>query len=527
MPKSAGNVTHCTNPITGTLLGHSPLHDEADLAAAMDHARQAQAAWAAVKPPERCRVLKQLVPVLLSESDRLAQLISDDNGKTRVDALATEILAAILATRYYCRKAPGFLKSMKPGMGALATFNKKSRIDRVPYGVVGIISPWNYPFSIPFSEVLMALLAGNAVILKTATQTQMVGMALNDLFQATDIPGGLLTTLNIPGRTAGKAFLDAGIDKLFFTGSVPVGKQLMALAAESLTPINLELGGNDAMLVCPDADPVRAANGAIWAGFSNCGQSCGGVERIYVHADIYDRFLFELEKRVTSLRVGLDKGPDMDTDVGGMTTAGQLETVRLHLDDAIEKGATVFAQAGLPENPALANLFPPTVLTDVDHDMLVMKEETFGPIIAVMKVASMDDAVRFANGSPLGLTGSVWSRNRKQARQLGSRIQAGAITINDHLMSHGLPETPWGGFKESGIGRSHGRLGFNEMTQPRVIVDDWLPFVRRDLWWYPYSRGVYDGLKGLLRFLYGTGMDRVWGIPAFLKTIPRMFSKRN
>lgn len=526
MPKRADHATHSTNPITGTLLGHSPLHDIGDLENAMEQARTAQVKWATVKPAARSQILKQLIPVLLSEGDRLAKLISDENGKTRLDAMATEILAATLATRYYCRKAPAFLKTTGPGKGSLATFNKKSHILRVPYGVVGIISPWNYPFSIPFSEVLMALLAGNAVILKTATQTQMVGMALNDLFQATDIPGGLLATLNMPGRIAGKAFLDAGVDKLFFTGSVPVGKQLMALAAESLTPVNLELGGNDAMLVCPDADPARAAAGAMWAGFSNCGQSCGGVERIYVHADIYDRFLLELENRVKILRVGLDKGPDMDIDVGGMTTSGQVDTVRQHLDDAIAKGATVFAQATVPEDPALANLFPPTVLTEVTHDMLVMKEETFGPIIAVMKVGSMDEAVRLANDSPLGLTGSVWSRNRKRARQLGSRIRAGAITINDHLMSHGLPETAWGGFKESGIGRSHGQLGFNEMTQPQVIVDDWLPFVRRDLWWYPYSRSVYDGLKGLLQALYGTGMDRLRGIPAFLKTIPRMFKSR-
>lgn len=516
--------TACINPATGELLGESPLHTIDDLKTAIASAREAAPAWAALTPNERVRHIRKIQDTLAIQAEELAEIIAKDNGKTVVDALAAEVMTAAIAVHYYCRKAPSFLKASRPGFGTIALVNKRSQVLRVPYGVIGIISPWNYPFAIPFSEAIMGLLAGNTVILKAATETQFTGLALKSVIESANLPDGVFHYLNLPGQIAGEGFLKQGVDKLFFTGSVPVGKRLMAMAAETLTPVNLELGGNDAMLVCEDADPVRAAAGAVWAGFSNAGQSCGGVERIYVHEAVYDPFMAELKQRTEALRPGNSLSPDCD--LGCMTTPAQVEVVKAHIDDALAHGATIFAKSPEPQEGTVRQFHPACVLTNVTQDMKVMRDETFGPVLGVMKVSSMEAALQMANDSDLGLTGSIWSGNRKKARKLARQIQAGAVTINDHLMSHGVPETSWGGFKESGIGRSHGELGFNEMTQPQTIVDDWLPGVRKNLWWHPYSRKVFDGLKGLTVALYGKGAgNRLSGMMKALKALPRMFRK--
>ena len=329
------------------------------------------------------------------------------------------------------------------------------------------------------------------------------------------------------GAKAGDAFIDAGVDKLFFTGSVAVGKYLMKKASERLTPLVLELGGNDAMIVCEDADLYRAACGAVWAGMQNAGQSCGGVERIYVDKKVYHEFLAILKERVEGIRVG--EGTLPTSDIGAMTTRKQMRTVQEHIDDALAKGAKIFAQSKVPEDKK-GQFMPCMVLTDVNHTMLTMRDETFGPIVGVMPFETIDEAIALANDSNLGLTGSVWSKDRKKAVQIGRRIMAGAIAINDHLMTHGLAETPWGGFKESGIGRTHGDIGFGEMTQPQVVVDDLLatmPFVRRNFWWQPFEKSQYDGAKGLIDAFHGKGFrERFVGFNKLSRAFYRTFVKK-
>ncbi len=501
-PDSAPRETVSLSPATGRVVGSSPLNSIEDLTAALARARGAQDTWAETSVSRRADHVRRVADYVAAHASDLAEVISADNGKTRLDALATEVLPAVMAARFYAKKARAWLRPRRLGAGGLLLANKRSRLYRVPFGVIGIISPWNYPFGIPFSEVVLGLLAGNAVILKTATETQAVGRFLVKCILSADLPDGVFNYVNLPGRVAGEAMLAGGVDKLFFTGSVAVGKQLMARAAETLTPVSLELGGNDAMIVLDDADLARAAAGAVWAGFSNCGQSCGGVERIYVVREVYDRFLAKLKPRIEGLRVGPDE--NFDVDLGAMTTTRQMETVRRHVDEALARGAEIFARSAAPEG----NFLPALVLTGVTHDMTIMRDETFGPVVGVMAVADEDEAVALANDSHLGLTGSVWSKNRRRAEAVGRRIQAGAITINDHLMSHGLPAAPWGGFKESGIGRTHGRLGFDEMTEPQVIVRDLLPGVKKNLWWHPYSPRVYQGLLGALQGFYGRGPGR-------------------
>lgn len=516
------NQTLSYSPATGEQIGKSELNTTNDLTKMINESRKAQIEWQSIPVKERSKRIFKIKDHLVDNMDELSQMISDDNGKVRFDALATEIFPAIMATKYYAKNAAKFLKPKKIHGSSIVLINKRSFVRYEPFGVVGIISPWNYPFSIPYSEVIMGLLAGNGVILKTATETQMVGKALRDAINSADLPKGLFQYINIPGRIAGEAFLKSGINKLFFTGSVPVGKILMKIAADTLTPVSLELGGNDAMLVCEDADIDRAVNGAVWGGLSNAGQSCGGVERIYIHENIYDSFMQKLKENVETLKIG--DPSNFDTDVAVMTTEKQVNSVKLHLDDAIKNGAVLYAESKTTDDSK--NILTPKVLTNVNHKMIMMREETFGPLIGVMKVENMEEAIELANDSSLGLTGSVWSKNNKKAIEIGKRIKAGAITINDHLMSHGLAETSWGGFKESGIGRTHGEQGFMEMVQAQYIVNDILPGVKKNIWWHPYSKDLYEGLKSIVYLFYGNSISqRIRNLLKPLKVLPRMFKK--
>jgi len=514
--------TESVNPATGETIGYSPKNSVDDLKEAIRKARRAQEAWAVLTVKKRIRALRGMRVHLMEHAEKIVALISRENGKARVDALATEVLPAVMALDYYTSHAKKFLKPTVLLPGSFLLFNKWSKMFRVPYGVIGIISPWNYPFGIPFSEVVMGLLAGNGVILKTATNTQLVGREIEACLRAAGLPDGIFSFINISGDVAGDAFIDSGIDKLFFTGSVSVGKKLMSKAAETLTPLNLELGGNDAMLVCEDADMDRASSGAVWAGLQNCGQTCAGVERVYVHGSVYEPFMEKIKAKVESLRVGQDK--DFNVDMGAMTTKSQMEKVRNHLEDALNKGAVIVAQSDCPPQEGPGNFLPATVIAEVNHEMLVMQEETFGPVLAIMKVQDMEEAIALSNDSIYGLTGSVWSRNAKRAEQIARRIRAGVMTINDHLVSHGMAETPWGGLKASGFGRTHGKIGFHEMTQPQVVVHDLLTFAKKNLWWHPYDEKLYSGLLGAIKLFHGRKLRvRLSGLGPLLRILPRVF----
>ncbi len=515
--------TTAVNPATGDILGYSPLHSINDLKDEIHRGRLAQKEWCSLSIIQRAKHIKKTGTYLYDNADRLSRLISEENGKTQMDAFSTEIFPSVMAVDYYCKMAKKFLRDKKIAASNIFFLYKSCKVRQVPWGVIGVISPWNYPFAIPFYEVIMGLLAGNSVILKTSSASQMVGQAIKETIDAAGLPDGLFSLINLPGRLAGDAFLENGIDKLFFTGSVRVGKKLMVKAAESLTPLSLELGGNDPMIICEDANLQRAAAGAIWAGFLNCGQSCGGIERIYVEETVYESFLEILKNGIHDLRLGL--GTDFDIDIGAMTTTSQIELVKAHIADALDKGAKIYAESSLPADNNLRNFLPAIVLTGVDHTMDIMREETFGPVVGVMKFRKIEEAINLSNDSSLGLTCSVWSRDRKKAEKIGRQIQAGVITINDHLMTHGMPETPWGGFKESGIGRCHGEIGFKEMTQPQVVVQDLLHFAKRNPWWQPYSKKAYLGIKGNMQAIFSKNLwHRIGGLINFIKIVPAMFS---
>jgi succinate-semialdehyde dehydrogenase/glutarate-semialdehyde dehydrogenase len=513
------------NPATGEVIGNFPIDNIDELISAIEKARAAQQIWQSFPIKRRVKHIKKIARYIFENANHISQVISDDNGKVMMDAFTTEVFPSIMAVNYDCKMAAKWLKSKYIKPSTIFFYYKKCKVIRVPWGVIGIISPWNYPFSIPFYQVIMGLLAGNAVILKTASETQVVGSLLQECIEKAKLPEGLFTLINMPGRLIGDAFLDNGIDKLFFTGSLSVGQKLMAKAAQTLTPVSLELGGNDAMVICDDANLYRAVGGVLWAGFSNCGQSCGGIERIYVDESVYEDFLEILKKRIESLRSGI--GNDLDIDMGVMTTINQIDIVKSHIDDAVSKGATLYAQSSVPVNPDLKNFLPAVVLTDVDHSMQVMQNESFGPVVGVMKYQTIDEAIKLANDSSMGLTGSVWSNNLRKAEKIGKQIHAGVITINDHLMTHGLPETPWGGFKDSGIGHCHGEIGFEEMTQPQLVAKDLLPWINYFPWWHPYSKKSYEAVHGILKVLYSKNLlTKLSGLNKLLKIIPDMFSKK-
>lgn len=487
---------------------------------AFEASRRAQPRWAALPYGQRARCLIRVRELLIDRADQIAAVISRDNGKALVDALATEVIPAALAIGYYVKAARLTMKPRRARGGSILLVNKRPRLHAHPYGVVGVISPWNYPFSIPFSEVVMALLTGNGVVLKVASDTLLVGDELAQLFSSAGLPEGLFGYVVLPGAQAGPAFLEAGVDKLFFTGSTEVGRTLMALAAPRLTPLVLELGGNDAAIVRADADLDRAANGLLWAGFSNAGQSCGGAQRILVHEAVYPRFLEALGRRVKALRVG--PGTDFAFDMGALTSAKQKKTVEDQVAECLAAGARVYAQSAVPQGDYL----PAQILTGVTADMPIMRGEIFGPVVAVVSVKDDEEALSLANASPMGLTGSVWSRNHREARRLARRVRAGAVMVNDHLMSHGLAQAPWGGFGDSGMGRTHGEAGLAEMVRLQVVVDDILPGATKNLWWHPYSEKVYLGLKSLLALLYGPGwLKRLAAVPRALGIVFRYWEK--
>lgn len=488
------NAIAAINPANQNKLGEVAYTDIARFPEMMSKARAAQKIWASKSFKQRAQHVSRVQQYLVDNMDELADVISKDNGKTKVDALATEVMACVMACKWYRKNTQRILKRKWRGSGELLLANKFSTIEHVPLGVVGIISPWNYPFSIPFGEIIMGLMAGNAIILKAASATPMISKKIDEALAAGGFPDGLYQQIYVSGSAASKVMLENEVDKLFFTGSTAVGMQLMAEAASTLTPLSLELGGNDPAIVLADANLERTANGLIWAAFQNAGQSCGGVERVYCHASIYDDLVNLLADKVKRLRHGDPEACGYDVDVGAFTTAKQLNTVKTHLQDALERGAKIVAQSQAVGGTDKGYFHPVTLLVDVPEDALLMQEETFGLLMPVVSFTDVEEALEKANDDAMALTSSVWTGNSKKGRELASRMETGVTMVNDHLMSHGMHETPWGGWKGSGIGRTHGPEGLLEMTQVKAVIWDVLA-PKRNLWWHPFDQSTYDILK--------------------------------
>lgn len=509
-------VSH--NPATGEEIGRIPITSPDKVVAALNKAREASAYWKHADFETRAKHLLKAREYLLNHVDDFARTITRDNGKPLVESLTAEIYPVADLIHYFAHNAERILKNFRQSIGIIGIMRRSSHIEYMPVGTVGIISPWNYPFSIPAGEVAMALIAGNTVLLKPSSVTPLVGQKIAEMFDAAQMPDGVFT--HIPGDSStGQALIDAGPDKIMFTGSVEVGKRIMAACSAKLIPVVLELGGKDPMIVRSDADIEHASSGAVWGAFTNVGQTCAAVERLYVHEAIYDRFMEAVIEKTKRLKVG--NGLDPHIEVGAMTTLSQLEVVEAQVKEAREKGACIETGGKRPSD-LNGNFFEPTVITGVDHTFACMRDETFGPILPVMKFSSDQEAIRLANDSPYGLTASVWTKDIKVGRTMARELNAGTVTINEAVYTHALCQTPWGGVKNSGFGRSHARFGLMELVEPHHIhINRWC---RKSMWWYPYDKNLFEGFKTLARTLTGGIMDKIRAIPHFI----RLFSlKKN
>jgi acyl-CoA reductase-like NAD-dependent aldehyde dehydrogenase len=494
LAKSTGAELISRNPATGEEIGRAPLTMPEDVARAVGRARAAQPGWAALSISERARLIMKARKIILQEMEEIARLISRETGKPLAEAISMELAPTLDLMQYFARKTASLLSPRRISVGQYALMGRSSYEIYKPLGVIGIVSPWNFPWATPLDEVVMALMAGNAVVLKPSELTPLTGLKIKDVFKRAGLADGVLQVVTGDGST-GAALVGAGVDKIMFTGSVATGKRVAEAAAKYLTPVVLELGGKDPMIVLDDANIPNAARGAVWGAFANAGQACASVERCYVHESIAKRFIAEVVKETKSLRQST--GADPTADVGSMTSERQLLAVQKHVDEAIDRGATALT-GGDRVADSVGAFFAPTVLINVNHDMDVMREETFGPVLPIMTFKTDEEAVRMANDSVYGLTASVWSGNIARARGLAERIDAGTVMINEVLYTHGIASTPWGGVKQSGLGRTHGRAGLLELVSPRHIHVNRLSFIP-DLWWFKYTPEAGRLFRGFAR----------------------------
>ncbi len=491
------------NPATGEVLRQFDCAGKSEVEAAVARARLAQPAWAQLGVRRRIEVLRKFQESLHAKKSEIAVAITREAGKPIAEALVTEVLVVLDAARFLIDNAWSLLRDEPVPHGNLATKLKRGYLVREPHGVIGIISPWNYPFSIPATETLAALVAGNAVVLKPSELTPLVALELAELLHDAGVPQDVFQVV-IGDGTAGAALLHSPIDKLVFTGSVSTGKRIAALAAERLLPVVLELGGKDPMLVLDDANVDVASSAAVWGAFVNAGQACLSVERCYVHRSLYERFLTACAEKTKKLHVG--NGVDAQSDAGPMIHERQLRIVESHVDDAKSHGARVLA-GGARLAELGPNFYAPTVLADVTHDMRIMREETFGPILPIMPFDTEDEAVRLANDSEFGLAASVWTRDSKRGEMLARRIHAGTVMVNDVISCFGISEAPHGGFKASGVGRTHGRFGLDEMVRLKYVDVDGMPGMKK-VWWHGYGENFLRQMEGFLdmQFARSLGM---------------------
>jgi len=503
------------DPSTGEEIGRAPLMNAADVAVAVSRARAAQHAWAALTYRQRAPFILRAREIVLDQIEEIAALISRETGKPAVEAISMEIVPTLDLMHYFAQNTRRLLDHRRIGLGQYGLMGRSSYVVYKPLGVVGIISPWNFPWATPLDEVVMALMAGNAVVVKPSELTPLTALKIGSVFQQAQLPDGLLEIVTGDGAT-GAALVEAGVNKIMFTGSVNTGKRVAEAAAKHLTPVVLELGGKDPMIVLEDANLVNTARAAVWGAFCNSGQACASIERCYVHESIAQEFTNLVVKETQLLKQ--DKASQDAIDVGAMTNERQLQTVEEHVSDAVEHGAEVRA-GGHRLNDSHGWFYQPTVVTGVDHSMKLMRDETFGPVLPIMTFKTDEEAIRLANDSVYGLTASVFTRDIARGRRIAEKIDAGTVMVNEVVYTHAVAQTPWGGVKQSGYGRTHGRLGLLEMVTAQHIHVNLVPGIP-DVWWFPYTKQAAALFRGFARrFTSGSVLSSSLLLPKILRRL--------
>ncbi len=486
----------CRNPWTGELMESVPANVRADAAAVVARARHAQAHWATLPVAARAEALLAFRDRLAAAADEIVALLVRENGKPPVEAWFAEIVPDLELVTYWAKSAKRLLRPERVRLDPTKYPGKKAIVHAVPKGVVAVISAWNYPVALSLRAIVPALMAGNAVVYKPASEAVLVGRRLVELF-AEVLPKDVLVPFYGPGAL-GSAILEARVDHLAFIGSVDVGRQVAALCGQHFTSCSLELGGKDAAIVCADADLHRAVEGVVWGAFTNGGQNCASIERLLVEEAIADRFLPALVARTQALRP-CTAGPAA-ADVGPLRNAAQVAAVQAQVDDAVRHGAQVLC-GGAPIGPGFG--FAPTILDHVQPSMAVWQDETFGPLLPVIRVRDVGEAVALANQNRYGLTNSLWTSDYTRARYLALTLKSGVVTVNNHAFSAAIPSLPWGGIGWTGTGSTNGPHGFREFVRPQLVLTD--RTAGHEAWWYPYDALNLGLGKALAGFLSGKG----------------------
>lgn len=497
-PTSTTEVIESINPGTGDVIGSVPNMGAAEVERVVDAARATASSWSALDLKARSRHLRTIRQAIVDRGEELAQTISKETGKPIADAWF-EVMVACLLLTYAAHTGP---KALRPrSVPSWPMVVKKGKVHYSPYGVVGVISPWNYPLVVPMQAAASALGAGNVVVLKPSELTPLTGVLLGEVVASAG--PDLIQVVTGDGRT-GEALVRSGVDKVSFTGSPLTGKRIMAAASDSLTPVVMELGGKDPMIVCDDADVERAARAAVGGAFGNSGQTCIAVERLFATPGAYE----PLMERVVQLTEGLRQGPEPDAQIGAITRPPQIEVIEGRLADAKKRGARILTGGGRRTDLS-GSFFAPTVVADVSPDMELMREETFGPVLPVMRVKTVEEAVRLANDCNFGLNSSVFTRDAALARRVAEQLVTGGVNVNDALLGAGIPSLPFGGEKWSGFGRVHGVEGLREFSRTKTVVADrvpGLPSIAGML--VSEQRPKPEKIGKVLRVAYSTGIKR-------------------
>lgn len=491
------------NPATLEPVGAIAVAEPGEVEEAVVEARLAQQAWSRASFEERSRLLRAVAAALLDAADEVAATIVAETGKPVVEAITSEVFVALDNLVWLARNLRRALRPEKLALRQLYVAQKRGAMRYEPAGVVAIVSPWNFPLAIPLTQAAAAVAAGNAAVVKPSELTPHTGAWVERLFRRAGAPAGLVRVVQGPGDTVGAVLVAAtGVDHVMFTGSVGVGRSVAERAGRRLCPTTVELGGKDPMLVLADADLPRAVAGALWGSFSNCGQICSGIERIYVEGELYEPFVAALGERAGQLKLG--SGSDPATDLGPLISERQRDRVEELVADAVVTGATVVTGGARPRVNLPGWFFQPTVLAGEPEGARVRREEVFGPVVTVCKIANAGDGVSRANDSPFGLGASVWTRDRAVARQVAAELHAGSVWMNDVAYSYGTCQAPWGGRKASGVGRTHGIHGLRALSHVKFVDSD--AGRLSPPWWFPYDERVGDGFRGAVQGLYGDGL---------------------
>jgi succinate-semialdehyde dehydrogenase/glutarate-semialdehyde dehydrogenase len=489
------------NPATGEVVGHFERTLPAHVGEIVSRARAAQSDWARLSIGDRCAKLRVLGERILASRNELAEAVVRESGKPRVEALFADIFVALDSAKYWSVNAANALRTQRVPHHSMAAKAKRGYTVFEPLGVIAIISSWNYPLAIPLSQIIPAVAAGNAVVCKTSDFTPQCGAMIEKLFLDAGFPKDLVTVVQ-GGGEVGQALIEAAPDKVMFTGSVATGRRVAEACAKKLIPSVLELGGKDAMIVLSDADLDVASSAAVWGSYTNCGQVCLSVERLFVEQSISEAFVASCVEKTTKLRLG--PGSDPSTDIGPLIRQQQVQRMSDLIQDAVSRGAKVLC--GGNARPDLGpNFFEPTVITGVDSSMKLFQEETFGPILAIQAVRNADEAVARANDSAFSLAASVWTSDVQRGEAIAKRLRAGAVMVNDAISYFGIAEAPHGGCGTSGWGRTHGKSGLLEMVHTKYIDVDRLPR-REKPWWYRYGADLERAADAFLKFEFSGGI---------------------